>query len=107
MPTNTPPALKKAWNRYLTALEQHEAGHAQLALDAVAEQHKRVTQLGGASDCSALKKRIYELAGRIVDDYRKRDKEYDERTAHGVRQGALLSREREEATERGSKQFNP
>ena len=89
-PTNAPPAVTNAWVRYFTALAKHEAGHAQLALDAVAEQHQRIHELTEEPDCATLRKRINDLAGQIVDDYRKRDKEYDQRTDHGVKQGAVL-----------------
>jgi predicted secreted Zn-dependent protease len=88
--TNTPAPFQRAWDRYVTALGQHEAGHAQMALGAVAEQHKRIKELGPASDCDALKKSIDDLARRIVEDYTKRDAEYDRRTGHGATQGAVL-----------------
>ena len=89
-PTNAPPAVTNAWVRYFTALAKHEAGHAQLALDAVAEQHARISELTEEPACAALKKKIDDLAGKIMDDYRKRDKEYDQRTEHGIKQGAVL-----------------
>jgi predicted secreted Zn-dependent protease len=59
-------------------------------LDAVAEQHERIKEVGEEPDCAALKKKINALANQIVDDYRQRDKEYDQRTEHGVKQGAVL-----------------
>ena len=89
-PTNAPPALTNAWVRYFKALAEHEAGHAQLALAAAAELHQRIGDLGEARDCPAMKKKINDLARQVLDDYRKRDKEYDQRTAHGVKQGAVL-----------------
>ena len=89
-PTNAPPTLTKTWSRYFTALARHEAGHAQFALDAVAEQHERINELGEEPDCASLKKKINALAGQIADDYRQRDKEYDQNTGHGAKQGAVL-----------------
>jgi predicted secreted Zn-dependent protease len=78
------------WNRYITALGHHEAGHAQIGLAAAAEQQRRVPLLGSDVNCEALKKRINELAQQIVDDHGRRDREYDAQTEHGVRQGATL-----------------
>jgi predicted secreted Zn-dependent protease len=89
-PTNTPPAVKTAWGRYFVALAQHEAGHSQITLAAVAELHRRIGGLDEASDCDGLKKKIDDLAQQIVKDYHKRDKDYDERTRHGATQGVFL-----------------
>src|SRR5688572_33476936 len=36
-PTNAGPEVLQAWQRYITALGQHEAGHAQFALAAATE----------------------------------------------------------------------
>lgn len=89
-PTNALPEATTNWSRYITALGHHEAGHAQHGLAAVAEQHRRISQLGPDPNCDALKKRINDLAQQIVDDYGRRDREYDARTEHGAKQGASL-----------------
>jgi predicted secreted Zn-dependent protease len=92
--TNPPPALKAAWERYLTALARHEAGHAQFAVTAAAELHRRINALGLDPNCENLKKRISSLGRQILADQRKLEKEYDERTAHGAKEGvSLISRE--------------
>ena len=82
--------MKTAWQRYITALCQHEAGHAQFALNAAADMHKQIKALGDAPDCEGLKGRINGLCQSTLDDYRRREKEYDERTRHGVTRGAIL-----------------
>jgi len=89
-PSNALPEATTNWSRYITALGQHEAGHAQHGLAAAAEQHRRVPQLASEMNCDALKKRIDDLAQQIVDEYGRRDREYDERTGHGAKQGASL-----------------
>jgi predicted secreted Zn-dependent protease len=89
-PTNAPPDLKNAWARFATALGQHEAGHSRLALAALAEMHRQVKALGEDLDCDALRKKINEVAQRTLDDFRKRDEEYDRITDHGGTQGAWL-----------------
>ena len=89
-PTNASLEAVTNWNRYITALVQHEAGHAQIGLAAAVEQHRRIPALGSDVTCAVLKKRINELAQQIVDDHGRRDREYDVQTEHGARQGATL-----------------
>src|SRR5688572_5765820 len=89
-PTNTPPTVRATWARYLAALEQHEAGHADIALAATAEMHKRIKEIGGESDCDALRTKVKNECQAILDSHRAREKEYDEQTRHGVTQGATL-----------------
>ena len=89
-PTNAPPELRIGWARFATALAQHEAGHSRLALAAVAEMHKQIKALSEDLDCDALRKKINQVAQRTVDDFRRRDQEYDRSTNHGATQGASL-----------------
>ena len=91
-PTNTPPEVKETWRRFFTALAQHEAGHAQIAQAAAKEVEGRAMQTGEATDCDRLKKTIHTVANQVIEDHRKQDKDYDERTEHGARQGASLPR---------------
>ena len=88
--TNAPPNVRKAWERYIAALGQHEAGHAQFGLAAAAEMQKGMKSTGLEPACETLKEKINGLCQRIVEDYKKRDKDYDQRTDHGVTQGARL-----------------
>lgn len=90
-PTNATEDVRSAWERFITALGKHEVGHGQIALAAAGEIQKRAKESEDA-DCAALKQRINGLCQGILEQYRSRDKEYDERTRHGVTQGAVLSR---------------
>ncbi|SRR6266540_357820 len=89
-PAETPEELKSAWNRFIKALGEHEDGHSRLALAAVADLHKRIKELGPAPDCNGLRKRINDLAGRVIEENRQREKDYDRRTRHGATQGVAL-----------------
>jgi len=89
-PADAPAALAAAWTRFITALGEHEDGHSRLALAAVADLHKRIKELGPAADCDGLRKRINDLAGRVIEEHRQREKDYDRRTRHGETQGATL-----------------
>jgi predicted secreted Zn-dependent protease len=96
-PTNATDEVRQAWQRYITALGQHEAGHGQMALAAAAEMHKRVKESGEDANCDALRQKINSLGQTIIEQYRARDQQYDERTRHGATQGAVLRhRDRDE-----------
>jgi predicted secreted Zn-dependent protease len=82
-PTDVAPETKERWTRYYTNLLQHEIGHARIALAAAAEERQRLSALGTQPNCDALKGVINDRAGKVVDDYRAREKEYDRRTNHG------------------------
>jgi len=95
LPRWTPPdsasrEVKAAWQQFITALGEHEMGHARLALAALADMHRQVKGLGEPSSCEALGKSIESTARRVVEEHRKRDREYDLRTNHGANQGAAL-----------------
>jgi predicted secreted Zn-dependent protease len=95
-PTNATEEVRRAWERYISALGQHEAGHGQMAMAAAAEIQKRARESGEDGDCAALKQKINSLGQSIVEQYRTRDREYDERTRHGETQGAVLTHRRRE-----------
>ena len=89
-PTNAPDAVKQIWQKYAVALAQHEAGHAAIALAAAADVRKRVQEAGEGIDCDGLTKRINDLGRQVIEEHRKRDKDYDEQTQHGATEGASL-----------------
>jgi predicted secreted Zn-dependent protease len=89
-PTNATDDIKAEWQRYITALGQHEAGHAQFALHAAADMHKQLKKTGEAPDCDTLRSRLTSMCQSTVTSYRQREREYDERTRHGATQGAVL-----------------
>ena len=84
-PTDVMPQVKEQWTRYYTNLAQHEAGHARIGIAAATEVGKSISQTGTQPNCDQVKRAINERAGKIVDDYRAREKEYDRRTAHGTK----------------------
>ena len=89
-PTNVADGVKAAWDRYAAALGQHEASHAGYALLAVAELHKRVKRIEQDQDCIIMKKRINDAGQEVVAEYRRLDRDYDQRTRHGATEGAVL-----------------
>lgn len=87
-PTNASEQVKAAWTRYYSALARHEAGHAQLGHGAAAELQRKSRDFGTRPDCESLKSSITAACEQVVQDFRRRDKEYDERTRNGARDGA-------------------
>ena len=88
-PTNATTATREEWRRYVTALAQHELGHAQLAQLAAAGVRKKMSEPPDLS-CAELKSRLNADCNTVVENFKKRDQEYDERTRHGETQGAAL-----------------
>jgi len=89
-PTNTPPEVRAAWEKYIGALEVHEAGHADLAIAAASEMHKRIKEIGNGLDCIALRTRVQTECQAALDSHRAQERDYDRRTRHGATQGATF-----------------
>ncbi len=84
----TPADLQTRWQTYLSALEKHEEGHRTLAERAAAEVGRQVRAMGAAQNCEALAQSIKKMGNSIIDEYRRKEAEYDRETQHGVTQGA-------------------
>jgi predicted secreted Zn-dependent protease len=91
-PTNAPESVKGIWARYFFALAKHESTHAQNGLSAAAELQKRSRAFGTWPDCESLKAKLNGIGEQVVQDFQRRDREYDERTRHGATEGAFLPR---------------
>jgi predicted secreted Zn-dependent protease len=79
---DVPDAVRAAWDRYIAALERHEAGHARYAYEhrfAVLAAVKRATC---ATASAAAAKAIAKIAAH--------DRAYDTETQHGAAQGATF-----------------
>lgn len=88
-PPGVAPEVRQAWQQYSVALVQHETVHARYAFAAVEEMNRKVPALP-IMPCDELAERINQLANQIMDDYRRREKDYDKRTNNGALQGARL-----------------
>lgn len=89
-PTSAPETTRQIWQRYIEALGQHEAGHGAMALAAAAELNKRAQTIGKGADCESLKARTEALGRQVIEEFRAKDKVYDENTRHGATQGVAL-----------------
>ncbi|MFY3383329.1 DUF922 domain-containing Zn-dependent protease [Paracidovorax sp. MALMAid1276] len=83
-------AQQAAFDRYLTALSQHEQGHVQIGRDAAQAIDQALRQMPAAPDCATLERDANAVAQRLLRDHVEREKQYDVRTRHGASQGARL-----------------
>ncbi|WP_394695153.1 DUF922 domain-containing protein [Pseudoxanthomonas japonensis] len=81
--------LADEWARYIEALRRHEHGHYMFGVRA-AEDIRALSNSLVPSDCKSMSRRFNSEATRILDKYRLMDRMYDERTAHGEKEGAVL-----------------
>jgi predicted secreted Zn-dependent protease len=77
------------WERHTNALWRHEEGHAVRALRAGTELRDSLLQLRTPT-CAELSSAISRATTKVLTRYRVLQSEYDERTQHGLRQGAVL-----------------
>ncbi len=79
------PAQKAAlnkWNAYITALKGHEANHARFALNGVAQVKRAIAK----SSCDTANA----AAKLILEDIRSESADYDRKTDHGAKEGAVF-----------------
>jgi predicted secreted Zn-dependent protease len=77
---------RSQWSRYLAALELHERGHRQLAIDAAKEIDRVISGMNGK--CSTLEARANGAGDAILNRYRQLQLDYDRDTNHDATQGA-------------------
>jgi predicted secreted Zn-dependent protease len=81
--------MKQEWQRFLTALAGHEAGH-----HTISKQHAKtmLSLLQGmkASDCSQLKLNVQKRMQTELSVLANDQARYDANTDHGATQGASL-----------------
>lgn len=82
--------LKAVWQRYYAALELHERGHGNIAVDAAREIERRLLALPAETTCETLDQVAGDTATAILEQHRPRHEQYDLATDHGRTQGAHL-----------------
>jgi predicted secreted Zn-dependent protease len=86
-PAEADEGTKRSWATYINGLLAHEEGHKRIALAASNEVRRRLQQLTSATTCDALAARIKRDATEAVEEFKRREKAYDERTDHGRKDG--------------------
>jgi len=78
------------WNRYSDALKKHEDGHRDFGIEAARKIEAALLSIGSRPRCDTLGDDASAIAYRILDDFRKKEVEYDRKTGHGRTQGAVF-----------------
>lgn len=78
--------LRDKWLTFRAALDRHEQGHRQNAVDAGQQLYDALLDLPSAA-CHELTQRARELAKQAIDEGHARDSDYDMRTDHGRKEG--------------------
>ena len=86
-PRPADPDLTREWRRFHRALERHEEGHVRLADEAA--ERLRLGLIGLRGPCDTLGDQARALAERLSDVSASHHVDYDARTEHGVREGAV------------------
>jgi predicted secreted Zn-dependent protease len=79
------------WTRYMTNVETHEAGHAQIAQAAAADLAQALETVPAQASCDDLTGVVDTAARDHLARHARSQLEYDRETLHGVAQGATLS----------------
>ena len=81
-----------AFERFLSALREHELGHYAISKEAGSKIDEYITSLPEMPSCKILEKTANEFSYQTLDEYRAKEKQYDADTEHGKTQGAWLER---------------
>jgi predicted secreted Zn-dependent protease len=89
-PTNAAPRVMQRWLSYYSALQKHEWAHATNGVMAAEQLRKRVGEIGPDADPNRLQQRVQAVADAVIEEFKKRDKDFDRETNHGRKDGASL-----------------
>lgn len=85
-----PQDLAEKWYAYATALRRHEDGHRDFGVEAGRAVARALAQLPRQSSCDQLEALADRTGERILQEAHAHEVEYDRRTNHGAKQGALF-----------------
>lgn len=90
------PAVRGHWERYFTALIEHEDGHAEFGIAAAEDIRTMIERFPSMARCGQLREAINAGALEIIDNYAAEDDAYDKRTRNGTLTGAVFPQRSEE-----------
>ena len=85
-----PKSIAEDWQRMRDALERHEEGHRDIAVDSALYLHEGLQALGVQESCQDLRREAQRVFYRAQLRHSVRDGAYERRTRHGIAQGAVL-----------------
>ncbi|MEH6565874.1 MAG: DUF922 domain-containing protein [Halopseudomonas sp.] len=91
LPDATRPAsVQQQWDSYLLALQAHQDGHVELALDYARQIEQALLALPPQTSCEQLSQSANAAGQRLLNAMGSADREYDKRTQHGTLEGATF-----------------
>jgi predicted secreted Zn-dependent protease len=87
-PPDASQELIDKWTTYVGALQTHEAGHQQIAVETGREIRQTLSALPAYHSCSELEQAADTAGQNILVQFREKEKFYDQTTKHGATQGA-------------------
>ncbi|UJJ30061.1 DUF922 domain-containing protein [Halopseudomonas maritima] len=81
-------SVQQQWDSYLLALQAHQEGHVELALNSAREIERAIMALPPASSCDQLQASANATGRRLLEQLAADDREYDKRTQQGTLDGA-------------------
>ena len=85
-----PHAVQQQWDRYLLALQAHQEGHIELALEHARQIEQGIAALPPMSRCDELQQAANATGQRILSALSEANQEYDKRTQQGALEGATF-----------------
>ena len=87
-PPETSPNLISEWNAYIEALQLHESGHSEIGIEAGEEILRSLSNLPPYPTCGELEQIADAKGQSILDEFHRKEVEYDRTTQHGGTQNA-------------------
>ena len=88
---NGPEMVQKHWREFMQALQEHEKGHADIAMKAAKEIEEALPRTKLQPVCEAVAKKANESGQEIINKFVAMEKDYDSKTKHGKTQGAVFN----------------
>lgn len=85
-----PRLLKQKWEAYMKALLHHEDGHKNIGLRAANKIEKEIGNMAARRTCKQLEIDANGLGHRIIENFHGLEKEFDHKTDHGAKDGAIF-----------------
>lgn len=78
---------QRRWDKFYQRLFFHEQGHGKIALAGGQDLYDALAEIGTQPDCNLLRDKSRKALGEIRAQTKQRQRAYDRRTNHGIRQG--------------------
>ncbi|MBE1298327.1 MAG: DUF922 domain-containing protein [Alteromonadaceae bacterium] len=81
---------RKRFDFFYNALSKHERGHAEIAHEAASAVYQAISMIPANLDCKAIHEKVEQKYHSILEDYQRKNSDYDQETDFGRTQGAAI-----------------